>query len=664
MPDFAIAPVDQDTLLSISSLRLNPEIRIQSIRADRLVIKNLRAATYLVIDREQKRILERFSEATSVPRVLFTQIGERRCPPLRDYYELILKAVRAGILLCPGVQVPDPEPAAEWRWGVRASVARNFALVCMAASMFLLVRNPPSLPTHPWHLLAGWLGLCVAQSMGSFLAACVLRGEGCEVYRPRFVWRSALPRFTLSRRDAVLLGKEGESALALARGAPFFLLVALASCFAAPLSAFFVCGLLYHLSPFHRGALVELLVVLYRDPRLDTSHRFFFLPNQAIDAVVRDRFRLADIRFLPKVAGYTLGWTLLVMVSGVSLLGLNAWDLARSFQEAGGLRFTAYLVFGVLVLSVLVGFGILTWLFVNQIREALGPWLRRRAARGAPGEISHVSVRECLRRTHLFKDLSEDDLEKLAATASPRGVEKGGVVLRQGEPGETLFVVFSGTAEVLREQAVGRPEYIAELLPGDVFGEVALLGGGVRTRTVRATSSLRLLAIDRAGFNGLVLNRFSREQIETAIQKKAFLSRIAFSRRWSPGAMLAFARRSQFLDFEAGAVLIRAGAHNQFFYLVHEGTLEVALEGNAVARLSRGEFFGELSLLQNSVAGASILARTPGRCLVLHKRDFLEFITRDFLVGLHLEKIASRRLGRALFPCEAPAAGFEDAALR
>ncbi len=665
MADFPVAPIDQDTLLTVSLLRFNPETRVQSIGEDRLVVKNLSAATYLVVDREQRRILERFRDTASVPRVLFGLIGERRCPPLRDYYELILKAVRAGILSSPGVAGPDPLPAAEWRFKLRASIARGFSLVCMGVSALLLVLHPPALPTRPWHLLAGWLGLCLAQSLGAFLAACVLRGGECEVYSPRFLWRSAFPRFTLSRRDALLLGKDGEAALALVRVAPFFLFAALACRFSPALSMIFVCGVLYHLCPFHRGALVDLLVVFYRDPRLDTNHRFFFVPNQAFDSIVRDRFRLTDRRFVLQVAGYTLAWLLLVMVSSVALLKLNAWELARRFHEAGGLRFTACLVGGLLAVIVLAGLGFAVWLIAHQAREALEPWLRRRAARRmAAAVLSDSAVRDCLARTHLFKDLPPADMAGLASATNTRWLAKGEVVLRQGERGDTMFVVFSGTAEVLREQEVGRPEFIAELLPCDVFGEVALLEGGPRTRTVRASSDLCLLVIERDAFHALVLNRFSREHIATAVQKKAFLSRIAFSRRWSPAAMLAFARRSRFFDFEAGRKLIREGDDNQFFYLVHEGSLEVTLRDKPVARLGRGDFFGELSLLQNNVAGASVLARTPGRCLVLNKRDFLEFITRDFLVGLDMEQIASRRLGRAVFPAVTSAAGFDEMAAR
>jgi CRP-like cAMP-binding protein len=250
----------------------------------------------------------------------------------------------------------------------------------------------------------------------------------------------------------------------------------------------------------------------------------------------------------------------------------------------------------------------------------------------------------------LFRDLPEADLVLLAAACKPRSLPKGAVVLRQGEPGESLFVIVSGTVEILREQAVGRPEFIAELMPDDVFGEMALLGDGRRSRTVRATSPVLLLEISRGDFEGLVLTRFSREQIETAIQKLAFLHRAPLSRNWSSAAMAAFTRRCQILEFTPGRVLVTEREPNHFFYVVYEGELSVLVGGKRVAKLGSGDFFGEISLLQNSVASATILAVNMGRCLVLSRKDFLEFITRDFVVGLHFEEIGSRRLGRPLLP--------------
>ena len=96
--------------------------------------------------------------------------------------------------------------------------------------------------------------------------------------------------------------------------------------------------------------------------------------------------------------------------------------------------------------------------------------------------------------------------------------------------------------------------------------------------------------------------------------------------------------------------MITEGRDNGFFYLIYEGEMRVLKREKVVAKLSSGDFFGEISLLQNSPTTATIVAHTPCRNLIVSKSDFLSFITQDFLIGLQFEDISSRRLGRPIFP--------------
>ena len=80
-------------------------------------------------------------------------------------------------------------------------------------------------------------------------------------------------------------------------------------------------------------------------------------------------------------------------------------------------------------------------------------------------------------------------------------------------------------------------ERVAMLVPGDVFGEIALLNGGRRTRTVRTLEKTLLLSLTYADFAALALPKVSREHIENSIQKVAFLQRIPLACDWSPHAM-------------------------------------------------------------------------------------------------------------------------------
>jgi CRP-like cAMP-binding protein len=72
----------------------------------------------------------------------------------------------------------------------------------------------------------------------------------------------------------------------------------------------------------------------------------------------------------------------------------------------------------------------------------------------------------------------------------------GEIIVRQGEPGDCMFVVQSGAVEVVREDD-GTMTVLAELGPNDFFGEMSLFEREPRSATVRAKRDARVLTVDR-----------------------------------------------------------------------------------------------------------------------------------------------------------------------
>jgi len=106
---------------------------------------------------------------------------------------------------------------------------------------------------------------------------------------------------------------------------------------------------------------------------------------------------------------------------------------------------------------------------------------------------------ELLARTPMFRELSRKDLEQLGQVAVPRSYGRGQVVFRQGDHGDTCYVVRSGSVRVTHDHTDGRTITLAELRPGDMFGELAMFNSEVRSATVQAledSSALALLAGD------------------------------------------------------------------------------------------------------------------------------------------------------------------------
>jgi CRP/FNR family transcriptional regulator, cyclic AMP receptor protein len=96
----------------------------------------------------------------------------------------------------------------------------------------------------------------------------------------------------------------------------------------------------------------------------------------------------------------------------------------------------------------------------------------------------------------LFRELSDRDLEELAQVAVPRRWLAGEAIFREGDPGDTCYVVRSGSVRVTRRHSDGRGITLAELREGDIFGELAMFGDGeTRSATVEATEDSEGVAI-------------------------------------------------------------------------------------------------------------------------------------------------------------------------
>jgi CRP/FNR family transcriptional regulator len=110
-----------------------------------------------------------------------------------------------------------------------------------------------------------------------------------------------------------------------------------------------------------------------------------------------------------------------------------------------------------------------------------------------------------LGRVSLFADLSEADLRELSAVAVPRSYMAEEIVFREGDTGDTCYVIRSGAVRVTRRHSDGRSITLAELRPGSIFGELAMFGGETRSATVQALEDTRAVAILAGDLRRLLL---------------------------------------------------------------------------------------------------------------------------------------------------------------
>ena len=104
---------------------------------------------------------------------------------------------------------------------------------------------------------------------------------------------------------------------------------------------------------------------------------------------------------------------------------------------------------------------------------------------------------EVLRHVWLFSELSDDQLESISSFTFEKSFGPGELIVEEGQTGNGLYIIVSGSIEVLKGDSAATPQVLAKPGAGDVFGEMALLGEWPRTASVRALDTVECLGIDR-----------------------------------------------------------------------------------------------------------------------------------------------------------------------
>jgi len=112
-----------------------------------------------------------------------------------------------------------------------------------------------------------------------------------------------------------------------------------------------------------------------------------------------------------------------------------------------------------------------------------------------------------LARVPIMAALSADERTLIASRVRVLPFGAGETVVREGEPGDSMYITYAGTCEVLREDDQGGSSRVTLLQKGDFFGEMSLLTGEKRTATVRAIEDSLFIQIDKALFAELMSSK-------------------------------------------------------------------------------------------------------------------------------------------------------------
>jgi CRP/FNR family transcriptional regulator, cyclic AMP receptor protein len=126
------------------------------------------------------------------------------------------------------------------------------------------------------------------------------------------------------------------------------------------------------------------------------------------------------------------------------------------------------------------------------------------------------------------------------------------------------------------------------------------------------------------------------------------LSQLALFADLTPAQLEAVAHTHEEDVFAAGERVLRKGLTGGNFYVILEGEAAVELDGRQLARLGRGDFFGEISALIGDPPTADVVAVTILRCLVIPGQQLERLLLARPQLALRLLRMEARRLRNTL----------------
>ena len=295
----------------------------------------------------------------------------------------------------------------------------------------------------------------------------------------------------------------------------------------------------------------------------------------------------------------------------------------------------------------------------------------------------------------VFQGVSGTFLELNRGAIVKRRFRKGEVICREGEFGSTAFYIVEGRARVsisspiahvktqggakgffkrLTSTLVGREEDtredeardrtipidasvdlsygnpVAELSPGDLFGEMTCMNFYPRSATVIAESDVVAYEMLRNVLDIMLKNKTFRAQLDETYRRRALENHLRGVPMFAnlSAEFIAHIKESVELQrFAPGQTIVRQGEPADSFYLVRIGFVKVSENypgGEVVlAYLSRGDYFGEIGLLSGGVRTATCTALDHVELVRISGDDFRDMVVRFPSVRSGIEAIAVER---------------------
>ncbi|KAI4758920.1 camp-dependent protein kinase A regulatory subunit [Aureobasidium sp. EXF-3400] len=237
-------------------------------------------------------------------------------------------------------------------------------------------------------------------------------------------------------------------------------------------------------------------------------------------------------------------------------------------------------------------------------------------------------LRAAVSRNFLFSHLDDDQTEQVLGALQERKIPSKDIkVIAQGDVGDYFYVVETGNFDIyvsstgkIEPGVNGMGNKVATCGPGTSFGELALMYNAPRAATVNSTEPSVIWQLDRITFRRILMDSaFQRRRMY-----ESFLDGVPLLNTLTPYERSKIADALETQKMPAGSTIIREGDVGDHFYMLESGTAAVYKSGieQSLKSYKKGDYFGELALLDDKPRAASVVAETDIKVAMLGKNGF------------------------------------------
>ena len=255
----------------------------------------------------------------------------------------------------------------------------------------------------------------------------------------------------------------------------------------------------------------------------------------------------------------------------------------------------------------------------------------------------------------LFSELNEKELLLFLKHLQIKTVPKEVVICREGETGDSLFIISRGEVAVSRQTRSGRDLWIRNLKEGDFFGEFGFFTDQKRHATVKSLSDCEILEILQDELNEMIKNHPRiKEILQNLFNQRVldlFLGLSPLFSSLTPAEREEVLKRFHLHKIPEETLLFKGGDPPKSLYMVKAGEVELFTQNPqgkkvVLGTMQSGNIFGEIGPLFNKPRMAFAKTTRPSELLELTKEDLEACLHQFPKLRSLLKETSFRRLAR------------------